>query len=153
MCSSRPWYCLYKRQNSLKAKLTPHCVVGQVSICCDKFKFPFSLASFVKTFVLFLPCACVSGMLYLRVLRALRRGKTNAMKARLSQALSVLWLSWVLANIPFLSFEIAMHTKLNNVYPWEENLYLHWTARSVDIYVQQSFNVSCHRNLSEIPQE
>ena len=76
-------------------------------------ELPYTLGFVLKNFVFFIPCAVASGLLYLQLLRKLRSGRQSDSKARLSRALSVLWLSWVLLSVPFILFEITMLSELN----------------------------------------
>ncbi len=82
----------------------------------------FPMSFIVKVFVVYLPCVFLSGFFYFRVLMALRAGKQNRAKSRLSKCLFVLWLSWVLTSLPCFLFEFVLQIPSN-----EDNIFnLYW---------------------------
>ena len=91
--------------------------------------------NFLKYFVLFVPCACASGFFYVRVLLTLRKGKQSGSKAHLARVLSLLWLSWVVVNVPLAVWEIAIQTVLNIGGSSDNRELMHWTAKRVDSIV------------------
>ncbi len=50
---------------------------------------------------LMLPVAFVSGILYLQVIRALKKGKVTARKITLTRAFCALWICWIMCVFPY----------------------------------------------------
>ena len=106
-------------------------VVLKGNFCFDLFNCPFALSFFVKHFLLFMPCAVISGLFYLRVILTLKKGKLTRSKSRLSKCLCVLWLSWVLLSLPLTVFEI-WHQSLPQESFLHEYSSWYWTSHEID---------------------
>ena len=98
------------------------------------FNCHISFDNFLKYFVLFIPCASLSGFFYLRILLTLRRGKQTGSKAHLARVLCLLWLSWVVVNVPLAVWEVAMQTFLEVGDGPNKDL-MHWTPKRVDAII------------------
>ncbi len=105
----------------------------------------FTWDFFLKNFVLFIPSAVISGFLYVKVLLKLRDGLQNEHKVRISRMFATLYGSWVLFNLPFLLFELAMFLPFNRtewVNGWDYWVFsLDWTAHQVGDYTAYLFQV------------
>ena len=99
------------------------------------------MSIFLRVFVVFLPCAVVSGYFYLKVLLALRTGKESKSKARISRVLCLLWLSWILVNLPLAGLEVSMSFGMGISAPDIRTDSLLWTPNSVDAYIYQSLGI------------
>ena len=99
---------------------------------------------FLKIFLSFVPCALLSGLLYVKVLLALRTGSWNKKKAHLSKVLCVLWASWVILNLPFLTFELAVQFQTPFGFHVEDKIpyALYWSSSRVTKYLARLINVS-----------
>ena len=89
-----------------------HQMATQGPFCFNLFPcYEVPMGFFIKIVFTFVPCALVSGALYLKVLLVLRSGRHSAGKARLSKCLWVMWLSWVVLTLPSVVLETIFHTK------------------------------------------
>ena len=97
---------------------------------------------FLKVFLSFVPCAVISGLLYIKVLLALRTGSWNKNKAHVSKVLCILWASWVLLNIPFLIFELAMQFQSSYQNKRATRYSVYWSSSRVSDNLSHLFAVS-----------
>ena len=80
----------------------------------------------------------------MKILIALRNGKRTDSKARLARVLCILWLTWVLVNVPLAALEILMQTILkieiedDYDYKWSVDM-VHWTPSVVERSLINSF--------------
>ena len=87
--------------------------------CDECLLFSFFLLKNVVECFCFLVCACSSGLFYINVIQTLRTRQQNERSKSLSIAFMVLWLSWVLFTIPYLTIDVIARVimeKANNEY-------------------------------------